>query len=109
MSADYYIHCSGCGERINLNVTFNLSEMLAAAGFPAHDGRADWEALVGLTGRDAEATLSLVSANLRETPDKYKLMNPPNGWGSYTGALAFIEEFASLCRLNPDSVIEGWL
>jgi hypothetical protein len=30
-------------------------------------------------------------------PDKYREMNPPNGWGDYEGALRYLRKLAEAC------------
>jgi hypothetical protein len=34
-------------------------------------------------------------------PDTYRAMNPPNGWGNYEGALAYLRKLAEACAAHP--------
>lgn len=34
-------------------------------------------------------------------PVKYKALNPPNGWGSYEGLVAFVLSYRDACWENP--------
>jgi hypothetical protein len=44
---------------------------------------------------------------LKATPEKFKKLNPPNGWGSYEGFVKFCESVLRVCRNYPDSTIEA--
>jgi hypothetical protein len=78
VSLDLYITCDCCGSLVaELNATHNLRPMASAAGLETlWDPRPQnglwlrwlWERGV---------------AELIANPDKYRAMNPPNGWGTY--------------------------
>lgn len=46
--------------------------------------------------------------NMRANPEKYRAMNPANGWGDYEGALAYLEWIAEGCRQWPKSRVHVW-
>jgi hypothetical protein len=39
-------------------------------------------------------------------PDKYKVYNPENGWGSYENFVQFVYQYRSACIMNPDADLE---
>jgi len=77
--------------------------MLRAAGFP------EWKALIGAPATEVGGMLKSVADELRRAPDKYRAMNPPNGWGNYEGALAFLDGLAADCALQSAATVGGSL
>lgn len=43
---------------------------------------------------------------LRAYPDRFKKLNPPNGWGTYDGLVHFVEQYLKACEANPSATIE---
>lgn len=69
----------------SLNYTSNVSEMWRDAMPP--------EGLKGFDGKTAaECRQVLVSgiAKMLDSPDRYRAMEPENGWGSFDGQLKFL-------------------
>jgi len=87
-----------------MNLTYNLSPMLRAAGMPP------WSEFIGMEVEVAWPIWERVVKELRRDRAKYEAMNPPNGWGSYEQAIATLSEFIHECReAHPGSRIGGWL
>lgn len=109
MSAGYWLEVDlpGMSEPLqvgqNHNCTYNLGPMLRAAGFP------QWAALLGAPASEVGGVLTSVADELRRAPDRYRQYNPANGWGSYEGALEFLNNFAGDCALNSAARIGGSL
>jgi len=40
---------------------------------------------------------------LLSDPDKFKIFNPENGWGSYDGLCDFVYKYRNACWDNPDA------
>jgi hypothetical protein len=40
---------------------------------------------------------------LLSDPDKFKIFNPSNGWGSYDGLVNFVYNYRNACWDNPDA------
>ena len=38
-------------------------------------------------------------------PETYRAMNPPNGWGDYEGALAYLRRLAEACATHSKCTI----
>lgn len=100
--ADLSTKCCGA-ERGSWNYTHNTSCMiydaltLCAWERPeaAPPAREDWrwyDLLDGLDGAQGAEMLTALIAALEATPDRYLLMNPPNGWGTYDGMLRVLRE-----------------
>ncbi len=109
MSADYWLVIDTGGEEParltdpSINCTYNLGEMLRAAGFPA------WNALIDAPASETGGMLRAVADKLRSDPEQFKAYNPPNGWGTYEGAIEFLDAFAAACAEHPKATIGGWL
>ncbi len=88
------------------NYTHNTNDMIAAA-YEAQTGKttpqcggslgfaigpAWWERLDGATGEDGQQYLASIITALEVDPDRYRAMNPPNGWGDYDQLLDILRE-----------------
>jgi hypothetical protein len=89
----------------SLNITHNLNNMAKAVGL--------YEVLwrpkeVGITS--ASQMIAPLEKGLEElvaNPDKYKALNPPNGYGSYDDFVSFCRSVLHNCREYPNAVIEA--
>ena len=88
MSADVWIvrdRCNACGRGgdtdESLNITYNLTGMLTAAGFHG------WQWCIGKTAREVGTHMLAVLDGMNTDPEKWRAMNPPNGWGDYDQCL----------------------
>ena len=111
MSADVWIvlkQCECCGrsgDGAELNITYNLSKMLAEAGFMG------WREIVGKPAREVGAHIIGVLDGMTVDPERWRAMNPPNGWGDYDQSLQDrMRRWALECIDSPpDALIGGWL
>jgi hypothetical protein len=62
--------------------------------------------LDGRTAADVVKQLEEACYDMDERPSIYEALNPPNGWGSYTGARQFLSRFLGLCRDHPKATVE---
>jgi hypothetical protein len=82
------------------NYTYNVSKMyVVAIGKSISDFH-------GMKAIDAVDILSKGYTEMRDNPEKYKAMNPENGWGNYEGALAYLGSLLDACVENPNSTIQ---
>ena len=86
------------------NITHNLNKMARAAGIYEHLWRPD-ESGITKAHQLIEPLRSGV-ARLRADPEKFKTLNPSNGWGSYDGLIEFVDDYLSACIANPDCDIK---
>lgn len=107
------------------NVTYNLSALLSACGFPGH------RTMLGMRAREAARVYSAVAENLRAAfypPERVgpvphadaeerrikrlaylTSLLPDNGWGTVENALAFCDRMAAACAAHPLATVDGWL
>lgn len=82
------------------NITHNLNKMAEAAGLYKVLWRPEE---IGVT-YSAEA-LPILKEGLKklvDEPEKFKAMNPENGWGSYEGLLKFVVNYIEACEVSPE-------
>lgn len=105
------------------NYTHNTNRMIAAAledhahlvtppcGGSLGDiiGPAWWDRLEGASAYEGREYLSSIIESLESDPEKYRGMNPENGWGSYDGVLATLREMrdASVVHDDPRWSVSG--
>lgn len=85
MSADVWIVSPPCvtcgrggdGDGTDLNITYNLSKMLYEAGFIG------WGQVVGMNANAAGRHILGVLNGMAYDNEKWRAMNPENGWGDY--------------------------
>lgn len=84
----------------DFNITHNVSKMWKKAGV--------FDALYESSGEQAGKYIDALERGLddmRKNPEAYKELNPPNGWGDYSGALKFLEAWTSHCKRHPKAKI----
>lgn len=89
----------------SLNITHNLNNTAKAAGLYEVLWRPEE---VGIT--TAFQMIAALEKGLEElvaNPDKYKVLNHPNGYGSYEDFVSFCRSVLDNCRKYPDAVIEA--
>ena len=84
------------------NYTYNVAPMWYAA-IPDAGIRAHY----GLTGRDAVPRLRHIREYMEDHRDELLEMEPENGWGSYDGALGFVNRLIAASLRHPDDVWYG--
>ena len=111
-------HCPGTRIEVG-DLTWNLAPMLAKAlelpgadlgggehCFPWVNG-GDPAARYGILAFDmapaleAAGPIAQAIARMKAAPDEFRAMNPKNGWGTYEGALEFMEKFYMACCDRP--------
>ena len=87
------------------NITHNLNKMAEAVGLYEVLWRPEE---IGITtASQMIAPLEKAVEELVANPDKYKIFNPPNGFGSYEDFINFCRSVLHNCREYPDAVIEA--
>lgn len=79
------------------NMTSNVAGMWRLAS-PDTDGLAG---LHGMMAEKAVQPLSQAVLRMRADPEAYVPMEPSNGWGSYQGAMDFMDRILKACRKHP--------
>ena len=107
MSLDIYVrepdceHCGHKGASTNINITYNLGRMWRAAGF---DDAACDEGEAG----EIVHMIELAIANLRADPERFRAMNPANGWGTYEGLIDALDLLRAACTAHPNGRLSTW-
>jgi len=101
MSLDLSLQCRACEQSFwTRNITHNLLPMWQAAGVR--------EALYesqGKTAADVRAAVADGLTTMKQEPRRFEALNAPNGWGTYEGAVSFLEGFLAACDEFPHGVI----
>lgn len=85
------------------NITHNLGRMASEAGIYEHLWRPD-ELGIKTAGELVEPLRRGLEL-LMSDPERFKAMNPPNGWGSYDGLVDFVNDYLHTCIENPDAAV----
>ena len=107
MSLDIWLKCPHCGHDLYENaITGNLAEMADSAGLYEAMWRPDEHGFV-LAG-DIIQLLNDGIRTLKSDPERFKKMNPPNGWGTYDILLRTATDYFAACSAHPDALIKVW-
>lgn len=99
------------------NMTSNIGGMYYKAmpgpweGGGRYNGTRESEArggLPGLSGLPCTQVATIIADGLtymREHPEEMKALEPDNGWGSYDGALSFLEQIRQACLEHPNGIL----
>ena len=88
------------------NITHNLGPMAKEAGLydclwkPNENGLHK--------AKDVLPHLAHGLANLLTEPERFKKLNPPNGWGDYDALVDFVIECLVACRKYPEAEVSVW-
>src|SRR5688572_13860735 len=95
MSWDISLHDDRGHTDGSWNYTHNCNGMantvLAERGVD-DPGTAWWKRLVGVDGPTGAALLHEIITGLEADPERFRAMNPPNGWGDYDSFVATLKE-----------------
>lgn len=88
-------------EVYSANITHNLSKMAALAGIYDCIWRPDEHGITKASQLIRLLTNGLVL--LQSDPEKFKTLNPPNGWGTYDNLVDFTQRYLDACIKDPDA------
>jgi hypothetical protein len=80
----------------SINMTSNVAPMWRLAG-------ADLAELNGKPAIEVQMVLASAIHNMLNEPNKYKALNPENGWGDYENCVRYLVNLALMCT-NVDSL-----
>ena len=86
------------------NITHNLTDMAAKAQLYDCLWRPDEHGLE--TAIDLIPKLAMGLDRLLRKPERYKRLNPSNGWGDYDGLVKFVSNYLKACIDHPTALIE---
>ena len=88
----------------SINITHNLNKMAKAAGLYEVLWRSEENGITSTS--QMIPILEKGIKKLEANPEKYKALNPPNGWGNYENLVSFCRSALRWCHEYPDAVIE---
>ena len=88
------------------NITHNLNTMAEEAGIYQHLWRPE-EIDITKSGQ-LIGPLRDGLGLLQSEPDRFKVFNPPNGWGNYEGLVRFVADYLAACERFPDANVRTW-
>lgn len=83
------------------NMTSNVAPMWRLAG-------ADLAEFEDKLAGDVLPVLQAAITDMDAHPEKYRPLNPPNGWGSYESCLKFLIELRDEFRRHPKATVAVW-
>lgn len=87
------------------NITHNLNAMAKAAGIYTPIWRPEE---IGVThARQLINPLRTGLALLMREPDRFKVHNPENGWGTYDGLVVFVANYLAACEKYPNAEVSA--
>lgn len=89
------------GEVYTRNITHNLGAMAREAGVYLACWRP--EEMGATKGKHLIEPLRAGLSALRANPERFRAMNPENGWGDYDGLVAFVADYLAACEAYPDA------
>lgn len=101
MSLDISITAKKEVEIFETNITYNLSDMY----YKAIDKDKGLRKLNNMSCKEALPIINDGIADMLNNADEYRKLNPTNGWGTYEGLLARLQEMRNCCESNPDGII----
>lgn len=118
MSLDLDLYHEASGFSAEFNITHNLTDMAAAAGLTDMADAAGlyqplWRGLIveGDTTRQVTCARDLIGPILDglramfADPDRFRKLNPPNGWGSYDGFVTWLAKVLAACCECPQASV----
>lgn len=88
------------------NITHNLGGMADEAGIYQCLWRPDENGI--RLASEITNFLEAGLARLRAAPDRFKRLNPENGWGDYDGLVRFADSVLTACREHPTATVRVW-
>lgn len=106
MSLDVYLTVEKPVTIYSGNVTHNLAPMAREAGIYEALWRPD-----ELKIRKAVELIPILKAGLdllQEDPERFRMFNPENGWGTYEVLVEFVRNYLTACQENPVAEVSVW-
>lgn len=100
MSLDIWLTTEAEKSIIDKNITHNLCPMWKKAGV--------YDALYSSEGKTAKEVLPILEEGLNfmiAEPDRFRILNSRNSWGTYKQALPWLEELIAEFKKYPDGKI----
>lgn len=103
MSLDVTLTAVRVTDIFTSNITHNLNTMAQEAGIYKHLWRPE-EIGIKAAG-ELIKPLRQGLARLEAEPERFKLYEPENRWGTYDGFVGWVSEYLEACEENPDAMV----
>jgi len=104
VSLSVYVECLECQDLLyEGNVTHNLNDMAMEAGIYYFLWRPD-EIQINRANQLIRPLTKGVQL-LKKDPERFKKLNPKNGWGNYEGLVSLVCEYLAACKKWPKAKI----
>ena len=104
MSLDISLSTKCCGVKVHSqNITHNLNKMAEAAGIY----NALWHPAQGMTAAELEKAIKPAMLVMYDSPDRFKLFDAANGWGTYDDFMPWLEELLNACADHPNAIVSS--
>lgn len=94
------------------NYTHNVAPMiydaLKLAGIELAGSESWWQRLSGMSGTGGRDYLAVIIRQLEADPERFRAMNPPNGWGCYDGRDGVLGVLRKMQDAVPDGEASIW-
>ena len=85
---------------LDANYTWNVGPMFKAAV-----GEAGLNHLDGISAAEMREKCAAILAAFNANPEKFRALNPANGWGNFDGAREFIRTIHDACERAPKAIV----
>lgn len=82
-----------------------IEEREAANDYHGPEGSYALESSFTVYARELIEPLETGLALLKSEPERFRAMNPNNGWGNYEGLVEFVEEYLNACKEHPTAEV----
>lgn len=112
MSYDIHLEADLGGEEpvrvgdLEWNYTSNIGGIVAAAAEAT--GLRDLRDLEGLAAVEALVLVERLALELRRDPERYRALDPENGWGSLETFLPALDRLVDELRPVPRAIVKVW-
>lgn len=103
MSLDVTLRAMQMTDVYEANITHNLAEMAEVAGLYTYLWKPEEMGIAH--AKDLIAPLASGLKLLKSAPEKFKALEPANGWGTYENFVSFVEHYLWACIDHPDAEI----
>lgn len=103
MSLTIYLEALRTTTVYDANITHNLAPMAREAGL--YDALWQPDTIGAKQAADLREPLTRGLGALLRDPERFKRLNPPNGWGAYDDLVKAVRDYLQACLNNPDAAV----
>jgi hypothetical protein len=85
-----------------------IHQAIEDAGIPLAAEDRWWQHLNGMSGTEGRDYLAAIIAQLEADPERYRAMNPTNGWGCYDGPDGVLGVLRKMRDIVPENERSVW-